>query len=175
MYAKSEGLEFSTNLFDLFTENNVMKYFKELPKMKIENYKGYALETYMRSYAGWSVKCESDEDSKPIGPEGLHDVISISKSIRAYAITILVFACLITTAALFNYFILCIKNRSYKERVKKLTNFRMIITFIFSLVIWFCLWRLMVATEDDTPEYIANSKCSLDPILNDQLGKMHSY
>lgn len=51
----------------------------------------------------------------------------------------------------------------------------MIISFVFDLVIWFCLWRLMMAADNDTPAYISASKCSLDPVLNNQVDEMNTY
>jgi hypothetical protein len=99
----------SENEYEVLKENNLLKYFREIPKFNPSRYKDFKVSLYQSSYPHWKLKCQSSIDGNAITPKNVASILDQSRSIKTWAS--ILFGALIAMIILvtFNFLLLLIK------------------------------------------------------------------
>jgi len=161
--------------YDTYKQNGVLSNFEKLPGVDTSIFKEVNHGIFGAYYSSWSPHCTSGDDGFYASPKDVPQIVDNIGSLRSLAIVLLVLQILVCILCFTNYILSFFKERKAKKCARKFGKWRLLLTFILVLLSFFCLFKLMSATNDKVVSYLAANDCSSDAVLNAQFDSADSY
>ena len=150
-----------------------MKYLKYIPNWKPTSYKEFDVQLYQESYPHWKLLCQSSLDGKVLGPREVVTITSDANAVKTWASVLFGFIIAMLVLCIFNFLILLITAKDAKKKLVKVSNVRMVISLLFTIVCGISLFFLFFSSSSKDLQYLSTNECSDDVIMNKSFVTMH--